>query len=305
VKRLTLRAGIGALLGVLAMGGLAVVPAHGQPAAAPPMIVRFLDVGFGDATWVTTPEQRTILVDCGPLSFGKDFAQALRSAGATHIDLLALSNAHPEAVGGCVEILRRIPVDTALVPAQLASSPAWKLFLAQLANTNTRVINAVAGSDPNPIGSVALHVLNPVDNGQSAPLDEYDDSTVLVLDYLGTRVLLAGDIHARGETQAHTAGLPLFAPFAVMRVPDHASSLSSSERFLNDVQAQYAVVSYALDPTTPAPDDATMARLRSSVGSVFTTAHDGTVVAQIDSFGRVQMNPPAPSAGGDLSLADY
>jgi competence protein ComEC len=300
VKRLTLRAGMSALLGLLAMGGLAVVPAHGQQ-PAPTTIVRFLDVGFGDATWVTTPEQRTILVDCGPLSYGKDFAQALRSAGTTHIDLLALSNAHPEAVGGCVEILRRIPVDTVLVPAQLASGPAWKLFLAELANTNTRVINAVAGSDPNPIGSVTVHVLNPVDNGQSAPLDEYDDSTVLVLDYLGTRVLLAGDIHARGELQTHNTGLPLFAPFAVLRVPDHGSSASASQAFLNDVQAQYAVVSYALDPTTPAPDDTTLARLRGSVGSLYTTAHDGTVVAQIDSFGRVQINPPAPSAGGGAS----
>jgi beta-lactamase superfamily II metal-dependent hydrolase len=167
-----------------------------------------------------------------------------------------------------------------------------------LANTNTRVVNAIAGADPDPIGPVALHVLNPIDNGQNATLDEYDDSTVLVIDYLGTRVLLAGDIHERGETQARQTGLLLFAPFAVVRIPDHASRLSTSQRFLDDVQTQNAVISYALDPTTPSPDYNTLKRLITSVPNVFTTAHDGTVVVDIDSYGRVRFTPSSPTPLG-------
>jgi beta-lactamase superfamily II metal-dependent hydrolase len=292
------RAVFGAYLGVLLALASAIVALPGHVQAAAPMTVRFIDVGAGDATWVTTPDQHTLLIDCGPLSYGKQLAEDLRSAKVSTVDMMVLSNAHPEAVGGCVEILRRLTVGTVLVPAQVANSPAWQLFLSQLANTNIRVANAVAGADPDPIGNVALHVLNPVDSGQSGGvLDEFDDSTVLVVDYLGTRVLVAGDIHARGEAQAD-AGLRQYAPFAIVRVPDHASASSTSQGFLNDVQAQNAVISYALDSAAPAPDPNTLKRLTTSVPRVFTTAHDGTVVATIDELGNVSFVPQSPAPLG-------
>lgn len=296
MKLRALRVLLGTLLGWVLLSGAAALPTGAQQGES--LIIRFIDVGAGEATWLTTPDQRTILVDCGPLSYGKQLAQDLQSAGVSGVDLLVLSNAHPEAVGGCVEILRRLPIGTVLVPAQLANSPAWKLFLAELSSTNTRVVNAVARADPDAVGGVVLHVLNPSDTGQSGPLDEYDDSTVLVIDYAGTRVLLAGDIHLRGEIQARQAGLLMYAPFAVLRVADHASKASTSQRFLDDTQPQYAVVSYGLDPAAPAPDENTIFRLRSSVPNVLTTARDGTLVAQIDAYGRVRVNPESFVAAG-------
>ena len=279
MKLRALRILLGTLLGWVLLSGAAALPTGAQQGES--LIIRFIDVGAGEATWLTTPDQRTILVDCGPLSYGKQLAQDLQSAGVSGVDLLVLSNAHPEAVGGCVEILRRLPIGTVLVPAQLANSPAWKLFLAELSSTNTRVVNAVARADPDVVGGVVLHVLNPSDTGQSGPLDEYDDSTVLVI-----------------EIQARQAGLLMYAPFAVLRVADHASKASTSQRFLDDTQPQYAVVSYGLDPAAPAPDENTIFRLRSSVPNVLTTARDGTLVAQIDAYGRVRVNPESFVAAG-------
>jgi beta-lactamase superfamily II metal-dependent hydrolase len=185
-----------------------------------------------------------------------------------------------------------------VAPTRSANNAACLPFLSRLPDTRPRVLGAAVGNDPEPLGNVQFRVFNPPAASLAADSNDFDDSTVLVIDYLGTRVLLAGDIHSRGEDALAEAGLAALAPFAVLRVADHASASSTSERFLwGTVRPHYAVVSYGTGRGAGVPDPSTMDRLRAQVGQVFTTAEHGSVTIQIAPY-SVRLIPSIGEAVG-------
>jgi beta-lactamase superfamily II metal-dependent hydrolase len=69
---------------------VALTPAHPSLAqASGQLIVRFLDVGQGDAAWLTTPNGSTILIDCGRNGYGPQLVAQLEAANVTRINVLA------------------------------------------------------------------------------------------------------------------------------------------------------------------------------------------------------------------------
>src|SRR5436190_15279298 len=98
--------------------------AFSQP-AQPALSVRFLDVGQGDGAWLTTPDGKTILIDCGPLAYGKHLVVDLQAAGVERIAVLAPSHAHADHVGGCIDVVRNFPVDEVLWTGQTDTTQTW------------------------------------------------------------------------------------------------------------------------------------------------------------------------------------
>jgi competence protein ComEC len=266
----------------LALAALA-SPAVGQelPPAVPPLIVRFLDVGQGDGAWLTTPDGRTVLIDCGPGSYGRKLVVDLRAAGVDHIDVLAPSHAHADHMGGCIEVVRQLPVDEILWTGQTDTSQTWRTFWGEVSARGLPVTTIRAGQVFDWGSGVTATVYNPMSHLDGSAVNEYDDSHVLLVQYLGTRVLFVGDLHSRGEQRALAAGLP---PVDILKIAEHGSASGSSPEFLAAIRPRLAILSYATPNSFGLPSPTVMARLAMDGIVPLTTDEHGTITITVDGY---------------------
>ena len=263
---------------------ISLVPASGGAQALDPLTIRFLDVGRGDATWMTTPDNRTILVDCGGAQFGPRLVVQLQTWGAGRVSQLAITQPGPDVVSGCVDVLNALPVDQVLWTGHQDTSTAWQAFWSLLPSPVTPVkstdVYAWGGSPTS--GPATATVYNPVD-ASSPSNDPTDDGLVILVQYAGHRVLLVGQISQAAAAQV-AANLP--GTVDVLEVDNGGIGGGSSATLLAAAHPDYVVLSYAAQSP---PDKDTLGRLTSTGAQLLTTADHGTITfAMTDS-----MAPPS------------
>ncbi|HET6319027.1 MAG TPA: MBL fold metallo-hydrolase [Chloroflexota bacterium] len=259
---------------------LTTASAFGQ-STQPSLTVRFLDVGQGDGAWLTTPDGKTILIDCGPFSYGRRLVVDIQAAGVERINVLAPSHAHADHIGGCIEVVRRLPVDEVLWTGQTDTSTTWRTFWSEVQQRQLPLTRLVAGQVFDWGGGVTATVYNPGEIPDGVPVNEYDDSHVLLVEYLGTRLLFVGDIHARGERQAVAAGLPRVD---ILKVSEHGSASGSSPTFLAAIQPRLAILSYAVPNAFDLPSQLVLNRLAAVNASTLATAEHGTISIGVNGY---------------------
>lgn len=174
----------------------------------------FLDVGQGLSVLLESGSGST-LYDTGP-SFGGSFSAAdqivlpaLRSRDWQVLDQMIISHGDNDHAGGRQEIMDAIQVDQVI--EQGACEASWERDGIWFATF-----------------------------GVSESGSRNDDSCVLLVVVSGRRLLLTGDIEARGEA----ALLSKFAmPVDVISVPHHGCESSSTPAFLNRLLPGVAVIS--------------------------------------------------------------
>jgi competence protein ComEC len=282
---------IAVLLGSLAVGVVAGQPvlADAGPAArqaGPLVVMHFVDVGNGDAAWVTLADGATALIDCGPPDPNKRLILALQSAGVRHIDLLAPSRARSDAVGGCADVIRYLTVSNVLVPTEDSNETFSRgLYSAVDANAVTRVPATARWS--RDYGDSRLSLFNP---GATPIGGVEDDSQVILLEYGNARALFAGAIHEYGEIQALAEGLNGYQ-VQVLRVADHGVAGTTSQAFLDAVfsspDPKLAILSYSAAARAPQPSADVIARLAASGATLLRTPRDGSITVMFDADGKL------------------
>ena len=241
--------------------------------------VHFFDVGQGDATFITTPAGRQVLVDGGPdLDSATTALSAAISAGDRSLDLVVLTHLDADHSRGLLEVMERFDIGAVVVgkdsPAA-AMNPQWQGGL------DRHQIAAVQVHDGYKIdlgSGVTLDVLNPTANTINSRVPaSNNDSVVLRLTYRSMSFLLAGDVEA--ETESQLARHDSEVASTVLKVAHHGSKTSSTDAFLNRVGPSAAVVSVGQDNPFGHPNPQVMARLEARLGSsgVFRTDRDGDI----------------------------
>jgi beta-lactamase superfamily II metal-dependent hydrolase len=251
-------------------------------ASAAPLVVRFLNVGQGDGAWITTPDQRTILIDCGPVSFGRRLVGELRAAGVTHVDVLAPSHAHADHMGGCIEVVRQMPVLEFMWTGQTDTSLTWRTFFGEVLQRAIPITRLEAGQVYEWGNGATMTVYNPPSHADGSAINEYDDSGVLVVDYFGSRVMFVGDLHARGEQRILARG---GIPSAhILKISEHGSAAGSSTAFLEAVRPRLAILSYGIPNAFDLPDPVVLGRLEATGARILHTADQGTITVTIGGY---------------------
>jgi competence protein ComEC len=230
----------------------AVAPRHLQhPANA--LLVEAIDVGQGDSLLLITPDGKSLLVDGGGYGGGphqapQDFdigeevvSEALWSRGIRRLDVVALSHAHSDHMGGLPAVLRNFH-PTELWVGNNPRVSAYNALLDQAAALHVYLRTLRAG-DAFPLGRAQVSVLAPFGNYQPGPEPGNNDSLVLHVAYGATSVLLEGDAEAPVE-QAMLAEPGL--PSTLLKVGHHGSVTSTRPQFLARVAPQWAVISCGL-----------------------------------------------------------
>ena len=214
-----------------------------------------LDVGQGDSILVTFPNGRVMVMDGGgipvfghhrpsQLDIGEDVvAPYLWSRSIRRIDVLALSHAHEDHIGGLPALLRDFEVGE-LWTGATPDSPEWIALRKLAARRGVRVVPLRRG-DCRAFGAASIDVLAPAVDYQPGAQPHNNDSLTLRLKFGRHSFLLTGDIEGQVETELVLGSL--VGKTDVLKVAHHGSKTSSSDRFLDAAQPAVGVVSVGFD----------------------------------------------------------
>jgi competence protein ComEC len=252
---------------------------------------------------VISPDGKTMLVDGG--GFGGDPRKAqqefdigeevvsptLWARGIRHLDVVALSHAHSDHMGGLPAVLRNFK-PTELWVGNNPHSAAYDHLLDEAAALHIHMRELRAGAELR-LGGAVVNVLAP--SSEYHPGDEANnnDSLVLHVAYGNTSVMLEGDAESPIErAMMSQPGLQS----TLLKVGHHGSVSSTQPDFLTRVRPQWAVISCGLRNHYGHPREEVLQELQSSKVRTFSTDINGAVCFSLDG----KTSTADPSCGRDI-----
>jgi competence protein ComEC len=250
-----------------------------------------LDVGQGDSLFLSFPRGRTMLVDGGGelgtfhsagmrsgIDVGEDVVSPyLWSRGLKHIDVIALTHAHEDHLGGLPAIFENFRVGEFWVGRDI-QSPAYRQVLAA-ARANGVLIRHLKQGDSFSEDGVWGNVLWPDDPSEGTSAKN-DDSLVMRLTDGTESFLLSGDIERSSERRILAEEQSVGVNF--LKVAHHGSKTSTTDAFLSAAHPAFAAISVGRDNIFSHPSPEVIERLEAADVRVFRTDRDGAITASTD-----------------------
>jgi competence protein ComEC len=247
--------------------------------------VTAIDVGQGDSLLVISPEGRTMLIDgggsIGPVrsefDFGEDVvAPYLWARGLDHLDVVALTHAHGDHIGGLPRIIEDFHPSELWVGINPQTDALRQLY--EIADENHVAVRRHVAGDELDWSGTRIRVLSPPPDWQPKPQPKNDDSLALLIGYGDTRALLAGDLEKKMERFVATE-----SPRAdLLKVAHHGSATSTTPELLAAVHPRFAVISAGYQNSFGHPRKAVLDRLQAAEVRIYRTDLQGAVTFLLD-----------------------
>lgn len=266
--------------------------------------VYFLNVGQGDATLIVSPVGKTVLIDAGPREAGARLAHVLPELVNDSIDLLILSQPHPDHFGGIPAAVKAVGAKRFLDPRLPSNDDGYAAVVQEMKARKIPIF--VPAPDPKlpgePLriklgGGADLVVFWPrlpqealIDGAHRTALV---NSLVARLELGETSLLLASDAQLETERLLLKRRLPFES--TLLRVAHHGGDSSSTPEFLSAVNPVAAIISVGAGNSEGLPSRAVIQRLEKTGARVFRTDLDGDIEAWSDgkAFALSVERPPA------------
>ena len=241
------------------------------------MSVHVMDVGKADSIYIRCKD-KNILIDAGERDIYKSVNEYLRKNNVKELDLLVATHPHSDHIGGMTAVIDEFPVKMFIMPEikedMIPTSHSYENLLKALIRKKIAVEAPVPGTEFR-IGDLSLTIMAP--NAHYDNLNNY--SVVIKAVYKNQSFLLTGDAEEASEKDMLARGYDLES--TVLKVGHHGSKTSSSQEFLDKVNAKYAVISVGED-RNKLPKAQTVNRIKSMGTKLYRTDLDGTVIFLTD-----------------------
>ncbi|MFT4945441.1 MAG: competence protein ComEC [Halovenus sp.] len=267
--------------------------------------VHHIDVGQAGATLVVTPEEETILVDTGDWqSDGEGVITYLEEHGIERIDHLVATHPHADHIGGHAAVIEYFEEEAGGIgalydPGQPHDTQTYENYLDAVDAYGHELLLVEEGDKlPLDSGSVEALVLNPPAGDTGGDL--HRNAMSLAIEFGDVRYLLTGDIESTGEARlVEEWAEELDAD--IYQAGHHGSSTSSTERFLDAVDPEVAVVSSGYDSQFGHPHDEVLERFAERDVETYWTGVHGDVVVTTDGV-DIDVTPGAAFSTDPMDL---
>jgi competence protein ComEC len=256
---------------------MSTIPAQAQDS----LYLTHFDVGEGDATLVTTPNRRYILIDAGGV--GDSVARRMKRAGVDTIDLLIATHNHIDHIGGIADVfatfvVRRyadnnVPCETQVCARTLAA-----------AASEPDLIN-VDGGVGDTIDGVFVRYLPLPPRGA----EENNNSLGVIVQYRNFRALYTGDSQA--DELAFWIGLNVIPRVHVLKAAHHGSQNGVTADWVATTLPSAVIVSVGKNANSH-PSRDVIAAWTSLGAKVFRTDYLGTVQVNVAANGGFNVTFP-------------
>jgi len=205
--------------------------------------VNFFDVGQGDAIFIETPTRHQILIDGGPSSkIVEKLAQEIPFWDRT-IDLVILTHPEKDHITGLLEVLKRYKVENVLWTGIVRDTPEYREWLSLIEKEKANVKIAKAGQKISCKNCKwKIEIFYPFESLEGEEFkDSNNTSIVSKLIFGNSSFLFTGDIYKDVEESLTLTSFDLNSK--ILKVAHHGSKTSSSEKFLERVSPEIAIIS--------------------------------------------------------------
>lgn len=215
--------------------------------------VIFFDVGQGDSILIRNIDGKNILIDGGPANNVLENLGKFLTYGDRKIDLIIISHAHTDHVGGLVEVVKRYDVGQIILASGLKSSKEQDELL-KFAKDKLFYISHKTEIN---LGSCNLILFNPLVLNIK---DNDNNSLITKLDCLQQDFLFAGDNEKEVEQKMILSGLDISAD--IFKASHHGSATSNTLEFLEVVNPRFIIFSAGLNNKFKHPSTLILDRVR-------------------------------------------
>lgn len=237
-----------------------------QKAEAGEISVHFFDVGQGDSEFVQLPNGETILIDGGESIMGERVVENISTMGYDEITYLVATHPHSDHIGGLSAVLDAFDVQNVYMPDASSEAEYYGNFLQKVYDENCKVLRAKSGVSIIDSEDLSVYFIAPVSSSYS---EENNYSAVLRIEYGENSFMFMGDAESLVEDE-----LSCNVSADVIKVGHHGSSTSSSQSFVNRVNADFAVIECG-ENSYGHPDSEVVERWKNSGADVYRTDEYG------------------------------
>jgi competence protein ComEC len=251
-----------------------------------------IDVGQGDSIFLALPSGKLMLMDGGGIaSFGKQVKTNLNigedvvspylwSRSIQRLDVVALSHAHQDHIGGLPAVLENFHVKE-LWTGATPECPEWDALRRKAAEMHVKIVPLEQGQHFD-FGGAQFQVLAPAATYVPAVTPRNNDSLVLQLAYGRRSVILSGDMERQIESELMAAGLVRHAD--VLKVGHHGSKTSTTEPFLDSIHPAFALISVGFENLYGHPHPDVLERLNQAKIEILRTDQAGAITIRTDGW---------------------
>jgi competence protein ComEC len=256
-----------------------VLPEPPEAAEEPTLLLKFFDVGQGDAVLIHAPSGQAVLYDGG--RGGRNLAGRLRALGIGSLDLVIASHNHADHIGGLPEVIREFRPRFVMENGIPHPTGAYRRFLesieaagSQLLEPERRVIG---------LGEAQLHVLPPK---KASGWAQNDNSIGVIVNYGGFRASLTGDAEAALFAYWLTYHRDLLRPVHIHKASHHGSRNGDTRGGIQALQPEVVVIGVSARNGYGHPHGSALNLYRSVGATVYRTDRDGSVLIEARPSGR-------------------
>jgi competence protein ComEC len=245
----------------------------------PKLKLTFFDVGQGDATLVSTPNDKHFLIDTG--RWQPDYNSAkyviiphLKEESIEKLDAVFLSHPHADHIGGILELMDTMPIDTIFNSGVSYDSQLYRTYHRKAAEKDIPIKSLNAGEKVSIDPAIRMFVYGPMSTITASNVN--NQSLILELVYGQTEFLFMGDAEKPQEENI-LHNYPALIDTDFIKVPHHGSKTSSSSGLLKAITAQSGIISLAKQNRFTHPHKEAVKRLRRHISNLHFTSLQGAI----------------------------
>lgn len=232
----------------------------------------FFNVGQADSLLVMY-EGKTILIDAGNISDGKEILKFLNAKGIQQIDYLIGTHIHEDHIGGMTDIINDFPVKKIFMPYNEKDNSKFYNKVKKAIKSKELLIKTLKETDELSLGENLVFKILYVDNTE--PSKANNASIVAQLTYAKQKYLFMGDAEKEVENKLISKGL--LEDVDVLKVGHYGSDTSTTENFINKVLPEISIISVQEGVKyEDMPNENVISRLKDK-SKIYRTDIDGTI----------------------------
>lgn len=209
-----------------------------------------------------------MLIDAGNVEDGEKIVTGLKSLGIDTLDYVIGTHIHEDHIGGMDKIVENFNIGAIYLPYNKTSTAKYyERLLTAIQAKSLKLTKAEIG-ETFIIGAAKCEVKF-VDHTE--PKEANNASIVLQLSYQNHQYLFMGDAEKEVENQGNWEDID------VLKVGHHGSNTSSTQKFVNQVKPEIAVIPVGEGNSYGLPKEEILQRYEQMGSKIYRTDTDGTI----------------------------
>ena len=236
--------------------------------------IHFFDVGQADSILLISNNE-AMLIDAGTNETGKTVVQNLKNLGISKIDYLVGTHPHEDHIGGLDDVINNFEIGTIYMPKIQTNTKTFEDVLDAISNKGLKVTSPNKG-DTFTVGDVNCEVMLCTPELAEEKNNLNLSSIVIRSTFKEQSYLFMGDAETENEK------LRDWPQTNILKVGHHGSKTSSSEKFLNEVKPQIAIIQAGKDNKYGLPKQETLDKISKLGTIIYRTDENKNILLESD-----------------------